>query len=354
MQDYRLQRGLMEPDLLARILRKATSECRVERCSLFSWGEPLLNPRMPELIRTVREAGVVSYLSSNLNILPNADAIMAENPDNFRISLSGFSQEVYGYYHRGGDIEKVKTHMVELAEARKRHNATTRIYVYYHRYRDNLREELLMRKFAAGLGFEFQPVWALFFPLEKILSYAGEEDGLFAVTGEDLRLIERLAVPLDKALKAGRLHREKPCPLRDQALSLDCRGAVQLCCGVFDPRQFSIGNYLDIPLDEIQQIRQGHPMCGRCMAQGIHRYLIHGFQELSELALERISPEDAELLDLRREIARMRMRQRAARIYDAAFSGILSEKARTALAERYFRLERLISRFSRDKRMNRK
>jgi len=79
---------------------------------------------LPELIRIVREAGVVSYLSSNLNFLPDATAIMAENPDNFRISLSGFSQKVYGYTHRGGDIEIVKKHMVELAAARERTTCT--------------------------------------------------------------------------------------------------------------------------------------------------------------------------------------------------------------------------------------
>jgi hypothetical protein len=87
----------------------------------------------------------------------NIDAVLAENPHAFRISLSGFTQEVYGYTHRGGNIERVKQHMVELAEAKRRQNATTNIHVLYHRYKHNLRDEASMRDFAHGPGIGFQP-----------------------------------------------------------------------------------------------------------------------------------------------------------------------------------------------------
>jgi len=344
IKGYRLPRGFMEPELLARIIRKVTSECFVERCSLFSWCEPLLHPRLPELIRIVREAGVPSYLSSNLNILTNVDAIMAENPTFFRISLSGFSQEVYGYTHRGGNIKRVKQHMLELAEAKKRHNSSTRIYVYYHRYLHNLKEEPLMRRFSTDLGFEFEPVWALFFPVEKIFSYLGEDENSFSLTAEDHELIENLAVPLGKALEAAKGNRNMPCLLRDKAISLNFEGNFTLCCGVFDASKYTLGNYLETPLDEIQRMRESHPMCNRCMAHGIHRYLIHGFQELTELALAHIAPEDAELLNLRHEIAQIHKRQKLIRIYDTLFTRILSPEKKASLADRFYHLDRFLSR----------
>ena len=112
VKDYRLPQGFMAPELLQEIVTKARAECRRPNISLFNWAEPLLHPQLPELIRIVQDAGIPCHLSSNLDILPDADALMAANPASLRISTSGFSQEIYGRTHRGGDIERVKTHMV--------------------------------------------------------------------------------------------------------------------------------------------------------------------------------------------------------------------------------------------------
>src|SRR5689334_21959142 len=80
IRNYRLSHGFMEPKLLEQIIRKAQSECTVAGISLFSWAEPLLHPGISELIRVVRTTGLPCHMSSNLNLLPDADAIMAENP----------------------------------------------------------------------------------------------------------------------------------------------------------------------------------------------------------------------------------------------------------------------------------
>jgi MoaA/NifB/PqqE/SkfB family radical SAM enzyme len=344
VREYRLPHGFMAPDVLERVIDKAKGECEVERISLFNWAEPLLHPKLPELINVVQAAGIPCHLSSNLSILPDSDALMSTNPTSFRISISGFSQEIYGLTHRGGKVERVKKHMVELAEAKKRQQATTEIYVYYHRYRHNLKEEPLMRRFAEDLGFGFQPVWALFFPLEKILALAGEDKDNFSLTAEDRHLLDRLAVPLDKALKASQKYGSRPCPLREDAISLDFRGNVTLCCGVFDAREFTLGNYLQLPLVEIQRLRQNHTMCERCMRQGAHVYLTQGAYELEELALENIAPEDAELLDLRSEVAWKRRQRQLALLYDRLFSRVISPGQKAALAAGFFRLQRFIRR----------
>ena len=329
--DYRLPNGLMTPELLERILRKAKSESRVSAVGLFSWAEPLLHPGLPDLVRIVRDFGISCFLSSNLNILPDADAIMAANPFSFRISVSGFTQKVYGYTHRGGNIDRVKKHMIELAAAKKRNNADTRIYVYYHRYRHNLKEEPLMREFAAELGIGFQPVWALMFPIEKILGYADPAASDFPLTEDDRRLIDSLALPLGEALKISEKFRSRRCSLRDAQISLDCQGNTQLCCGIFDAAKFTLGNYLDMPIDEIQMIRQGHGMCERCMRSGAHVYVIQDAAELDELALTNIAPEDVKLLGLRQEIAQKRMRRRLEKLYDRVFAGVISTEQKARL-----------------------
>jgi len=190
----------MDPALLAAIIAKAKAECDVSGVGLFNWTEPILHPRLPELIRIVQSSGIRCHLSSNLNQMRNIDAILAENPYGFRISLSGFTQEVYGYTHRGGNIERVKQHMIELAEAKRRQNATTNIHVLYHRYKRNLRDEAPMREFAQRLGLGFQAVWAFMMPLEKILAYVNDDPTEATLTEEDHQLIGNLALPLKEAL----------------------------------------------------------------------------------------------------------------------------------------------------------
>jgi MoaA/NifB/PqqE/SkfB family radical SAM enzyme len=331
IRNYHLPNGFMEPDLLARIVQKIVSECLVTGINLFNWTEPLLHPKIHKLVRIVQNADIPCHLSSNLKLLPDADAIMAANPASFKISTSGFTQEVYGLSHRGGDIEQVKNHMIKLAEAKKRNNASTRIFVNYHRYRNNLKEEALMRDFAVSLGFEFEPAWALMFPLEKILACADEAIQDFPLSDEDHLLIDRLAMPLKKTLDAAQKHRNQPCSLRDAQISMDFRGNVMLCCGIFNADKYIIGNYLDMPIDEIQRIRQNHQMCGICMRHGGHMYLTYRVPEMDELILKNITLEDVVLLDLHREFAQKSRQQFLQRVFQKYLSRFISKKRKDAL-----------------------
>jgi MoaA/NifB/PqqE/SkfB family radical SAM enzyme len=343
--DYRLPQGFMEPALLDRLLAKAQGECLVQQVNLFIWAEPLLHPRLPELVNIVQARGIPCHLSSNLNLLPDADAIMATNPASFKVSVSGFSQDVYGVSHRGGNIAKVKNHMQELAAAKQRTHASTRIYVNYHRYLHNLKEEPLMRAYAASLGFEFEPVWALLLPLEKILGFGGDEDFGFPLAEQDHRLIKQLALPFNVALEAARQVRDQPCRLRDNQLSIDWRGTVQLCCGIFDAGRFTLGKFLTLSLDEIQRLRYSHAMCARCMLLGGHVYLTYGMKGLAELAIANIPKEDVELLPLREELKQLRLKAFLQRVYQKLPADILSPGQKTALIAKISRTQRFFGRW---------
>jgi hypothetical protein len=50
------------------------------------------------------------------------------------------------------------------------------------------------------------------------------------------------------------------------------------------------------------------------------------------------------MLDLNREIARKRLQRRLSRVYDFLFSGVLSAEQKSALADRFFRLQRYLNR----------
>ena len=275
--------GFMKPELLRQILRKATAACNVVGVCLFNWTEPLLHPHLPELVDMVRSFNIPCHLSSNLNIAKNIDAVLAADPTSFFISTSAFTQELYGFTHRGGEIDMVKRNMEALAGIKQRLGSTTSITVVYHRYIGNLDDELRMKDFAKALGFQFVPVWACMMPLEKGLAYVTGNMPDVRLTEEDLDLIQRLALPIPEAVKASQKYKHRPCILRDRRMTLDFHGIVQLCCGTYDASKYSLGPYLTSSHDELQALKHSHPLCKKCMENGMHVYGVYGASKLDKI-----------------------------------------------------------------------
>jgi MoaA/NifB/PqqE/SkfB family radical SAM enzyme len=336
----------MDLGLLKEIVKKAKSECRVMGFELFNWTEPILHPKLPEMIRFVQSEDIKCDLSSNLNTLRNIDDVMAANPFRFRISCSGFRQENYGRTHRGGDIERVKKNMVLLAEAKKRQNATTRIHVLYHRYKHNLKDEPLLRQLAKGLGFEFQTCWAYLMPLEKILAAATGQSNDATISPEDRSLMDSLALPLPQAMEVSKTRREQPCLLQDSKIAIDYQGNVQLCCATYDARKFTIGNYLDLSIDEIQARKYKHEMCGRCAAQGAHVYVTYAAPEFEEIAARNVAPEDAAFLGLDAELRRTKLRRKLEKVYRDHFANFISLEQSARLGEYFDKFQKLVGKRS--------
>ncbi len=282
--EIRNPKGMMVPETFRAILAKAVTECRVEGVSLFNWTEPLLHPNVPEFIRIGREFDVRVDLSSNLNSLKNIDAVLAENPGSFRISNSGFTQELYGVTHRGGEIDTVKANMIELVASKKRTGSTTNLHLLYHRYKANLDDEVKMRRYCESLGIIFVPVWAMMAPLEKVLAYAGTDPDAAVISDEDRDMIGRLLLPLSEALEIGRRHGAKPCVLQTNQLTLDFQGNVQLCCTLYNSERYRLGSFLETPLAAFQEAKYASDTCTKCMKTGAHVYYTYGAPEYRKLA----------------------------------------------------------------------
>ena len=263
-------KGIMDADLLHRLIRKAISECLVADIKLFAYTEPLLHPRLPELVAVVKSYGLPCRISTNLNVLRDADALLGAGPDEIVVSVSGFHQENYAVTHTGGDIDVVKTHMRLLAEARQRLGAKTAITVSFHKYRTNLSDLPLMKQFATSLGMGFDESWAAFFPLEKVLTYAKPELALATITDADAGIIDRLGISLVEVVERASHTPADSCELQDHAVILDVTGQVYLCCeSAMDATRNKIASYLDTPLALVQARKKNHTLCTTCMAGGL-------------------------------------------------------------------------------------
>jgi pyruvate-formate lyase-activating enzyme len=278
-------RGLMAPEYLGKILDKAQSECEIEVVGLYNWTEPLLHPDLPSLVREVKVRNLRCSLSSNLNVMRDPERLLAENPDHFRVSLSGFTQAVYEIGHREGNIEVVKRNMERLAKARAATNAKTQIEVYYHRYLHNVDETALMEEFSKSLGFEFNTHLAFLTTVEKIIAFSEGH-----ATPEDQKIIDRFALPLDRALEVtAREQRSSTCFLLENVVALDVKGNAMLCCGSSMESVNVIANFLELPLTELQRQRGQKALCQSCMKLGIPDYFFQSSPELHRIAAETIA-----------------------------------------------------------------
>jgi MoaA/NifB/PqqE/SkfB family radical SAM enzyme len=263
-------KGLIEDGLFDRILDKLSVEFPKWQLHYYNWTEPLIHPSIVRYCRAAAERGFHLHLSSNLNHLKDAEGLMASGMKTFRISLSGFTQAVYGQTHRNGDIEQVKRNMTRLSEAKRATGGRTRIHVYFHKYRHNVHELSMMEAFARDLGFDFQHDWAYLMPVEKLFEHV--EGGL--PEADRLLADERMVPPLAEALRYFEPHRAHGCELIDQ-LTLDHQGNVALCCAVYDAKANFIGKYLEMGWAELQRAKYGHSICAKCMHYGAHVYYPH-------------------------------------------------------------------------------
>lgn len=266
----------MSPDTLDRILTKLDKEWRwprkVSGISLYNWGEPLLHPRIGEMIRIVHKHGYVCRISSNLNDIRNLDQALRAEPGVFKISLSGYYQEHYGKTHVGGDIEKVKENMVRLRLYKR---DTTHVQVIYHRYKGREHEENSMRLYALGLGFEFIPITAFMMPLEKAMEYvAPGEFGTLPLTDDDRRTIGMLNYDLKDVLVGG--YEKEACYEQHKKLTMDWRGEVQVCCNTYT---HTLGNFLEVSLKELKERNLKHSFCATCSKYGGHVYINTQFND---------------------------------------------------------------------------
>jgi MoaA/NifB/PqqE/SkfB family radical SAM enzyme len=263
-------RGLMSVEYFTSVMQKIVKETpQVTVVGLFNWGEPLLHPRLTEIIGVLNEMKIFSSVSTNFNVRKDLSKLVAAKLDMLKVSVSGFYQETYGSNHRGGDVELVKSNLYQLREIMDRYQSEMEVEIIYHKYNDNTGEDLRRFKLLAQeLDFHFAEVFAYFMPVEKVVAYLQER-----ATEHDLNLVDRLTVDIHQALMESSKEPNRQCPLRDKQMVVNWDGSVSLCCASFDPVQTRIvDSFLDVSLGEIQSRRQQNGLCQVCLDQGIDQY----------------------------------------------------------------------------------
>lgn len=273
-------KGFIALALFERILDKIVSERVAERPEvwLFNWGEPLLHPELPALIGAVRRRGLPVHLSTNLNVDRGLRELARANPDNLKISLSGFTPASYARTHARGDLRLVKANMHLLRYWLDNAEATTRVWVGHHLYKGGEAEVAAVRALCDELGFEHHPIAAFYQPLERLVD-------LLEGRGSPDPIIDSLIEPPQVYLPRIRAHRSEQhdCELRFNQTVINHDGSVALCCSVYDKPNMLGLDFLATPHAALEAAKYGHPFCATCMKHGLS-YSVRDVRKLAATA----------------------------------------------------------------------
>jgi len=255
-------RGFMDVKLFEEICDKIVREYPgKKRLWLFNWGEPLMHPEVGKIIEIARSKGLYTMLSSNLNLNRNfIEAVKAE-PNEWKISLSGYTQPVYGITHAAGDINLVKANMHLLRYYIDKYQKNIWVWAEFHRYRHNHTEEAMIQRLCKELGFSYQSIQAFLQPMEKVFDQI--EDKLPEHQNRFCDIM--LQHPLEqKIIRDRNLQEMSDCWLRTGMTTVGFTGTVWPCCSAYEPESTLGIQFLDHSLDEIQQKKYETEVCRTC------------------------------------------------------------------------------------------
>ncbi len=232
---------------------------------LYTWGEPLLNRELPEIIRITRDAKVLTALSSNLNVKRGYKEVVEAKLDWFKISASGFD-ESYEVTHTGGNWEVFLDNLYGLANLRERYHPDMQVVLNYHLYKHNIGDDYhRMEELCEKLDFIFRPSPAYLYPLDNVRDYI---DGR-PLSEEAEKTLELLLMGLDEGIEKALKRKKNRCP-EERCLPIMWDRKVRFCGVYYKP--YICEDFLTAPVDEILKNRITSKFCQQCIERGLHQF----------------------------------------------------------------------------------
>ncbi len=125
---------------------------------LWDWGEPFLNPRIYDMIRYARAAGVRVVTSTNGHLFANAEnaaKVVASGVDQLVFSVDGITQGTYERYRVRGDLETVLEGVQNVVAEKRRQQASHLVVNFrFIVMKHNQHETPRLQEFAGPLGVD--------------------------------------------------------------------------------------------------------------------------------------------------------------------------------------------------------
>lgn len=126
--------------------------------SLWAWGEPLLHPRLQEILRVTRKHRITTFLSTNGQNLDQdriIDALVNEPPTYLIVAIDGLTDETHSKYRVGAKMAPILEGVQKIAAIKERRGL--RLPVLHMRYivmKHNQHEVPQLKSFAQTNRFD--------------------------------------------------------------------------------------------------------------------------------------------------------------------------------------------------------
>jgi hypothetical protein len=263
--------GFMSLELFKRIMERLTRDIPLlPSVYLYLWGDPLLNPELPLIIRHASEYGVGVEISTNLNKISNLEKVIEAGPAFMLAPCSGTGKN-YEMTHTGGKWETYRQNLHRLRELIDKYDAPTGVEVVYHIYKHNLGGDYeAVEQLAKSLGFSFKPIIANVFP-ERILDHVATGDEI----PEAMRTVSKSMIyGIDEQIKFSR-ERDRNCVMMNAFPVIRWNGSVIPCCNMEGGA--IADDYLAVPFEELKKRQVTSQLCKSCRALKMqHAFYISG------------------------------------------------------------------------------
>lgn len=204
--------GMMSYDEYLRIAEKIQPYC--EYLYLHMWGEPMLNKDILPMIQHASEFTKVNISTNgqNMDVKMARDLIISGVTD-LIVSIDGVTQEVYGAYRIGGQVEKALNALVMLQKLNEGLGQAVTIHPQFVVFEHNQHEMQDFDAFCRSIGLA---------PIFKA-PYIREGSALKNTTNTDFI---RPKAPSEQA----RLRAMRKCPDAYHTFTIQKSGDVVACC----------------------------------------------------------------------------------------------------------------------------
>jgi hypothetical protein len=269
--------GFMSAETFSKVLDKIiTEDPMVGAVALYNWGEPLLNPELPEIVKICNEKNINAAISSNLSFKKDFSDTIKAKPTWFRVSTSGFGSS-YEVTHTGGKWDLFLENMYKLREFQDKYHPEMNVEVFYHIYKDRIEDYRKMAELCDSLDFTLRVRHAALAPLDNIEALINGKPVTEAV--KKTQSLQTLSV--SEAMEIARRDKHLPCPyLRCLWITWDLK--IMQCMEWYNPNLvLTETNFLETPILTIQKARDTSDFCKKCRNDGIHRcFLVFGDESL--------------------------------------------------------------------------
>ncbi len=127
--------------------------------TLWDWGEPLLNPELPEMVRYAHERDIKTVASTNCNCNNFHDEEYMENLlssglNTLILAVDSINQDSYVIYRKKGNLNKALQDIKKTVSLKKKMNSSTTLMLRMVVMKQNEHEINSMRKLSRELGVD--------------------------------------------------------------------------------------------------------------------------------------------------------------------------------------------------------